>query len=344
MKSDRAAIVAAAAKLPPHIRLILLHGPDESASRELAGRLARQFADAGNPLAVDTIAASEIDKDPSRLVAAAANVSMFGDRTLVRVDGAGEDSSAAVAALLDGAPGGNPVVMIAGQLRKGSKLLARAEAAKDVLSLANYAPDARNAAAAVEEIAAELGLNAGRGAARAIFDATGGDRAVLRRELEKLALYLDATPEKPLTFERADLDAIGADVDDAEFGLLVAGIAGGDAAAADLQLARLMAQGMPGITLVRTVARRFWQLLDLRQAIDGGASPTSAVEGARPPVFWKEKSVLAAEASRWRTPMVRSVLARLLVTERAIKRSGSAGEVLAAQVLLGVAAQAGARR
>ncbi|WP_419816286.1 DNA polymerase III subunit delta [Glacieibacterium sp.] len=339
MKADRAAVIAAAAKLPEHVRLILLHGGDESASMDLAQRVARGYHDASNPLSVEVIPAAEIDKDPSRLVAAAANVSMFGDRTLVRVDGAGEDSANAVAALLDASGGGNLVVMVAGQLRKGSKLLARAEAAKDVLSVASYPPDARNAVAAVEEIARELGLTAGRGAARAVFDASGADRAVLRRELEKLALYLDASVAQPQTFELDDLNAIGADVGDAGFSALVESVAGGDPATADLQLNRLMTQGMPGITLLRTVARRFWQLLDLRQAVDGGSSPSSAVDGARPPVFWKDKGVLAAEVARLRTPMLRNILARLLATERAIKRSGSAGEVLCRQALIGIATQ-----
>ncbi len=344
MKADRGAIVAAAAKLDAKVRLVLLHGADDSASRDLADRFARQFDDAGNPLSVDTIAASELTKDPARLVAAAANVSMFGDRTLVRVDGADEEMLAAVAALLDGPPGGNPVVVVAGTLKKGSKLLARVEGDPGCLAHVSYAPAARDASAAVDEIAREVGLTPGRGAARALFEACGGDRLVLRRELEKLALYVDATPAAPVGFDLGDLAAIGADIGDAETGALVAGVAGGDAATADLHWARLSAQGIPAITLLRAVTRRFWQLLDLRGAVDGGASPSSAVEGARPPVFWKDKPTLAAELGKWRTPAVRAALARLLAAERAIKRSGSAGDVLAAQLLLGLATQASGRR
>ena len=344
MKADRASIVAASARLDAKIRLVLLHGADDSASRDLADRFARQFDDAGNPLSLDVVAANELTGDPARLAAAAANVSMFGDRTLVRVDGADEDALAAIDGLLDAAPGGNPVVVVAGALKKGSKLLARVEGDPACLAHVSYAPQARDAAGAVEETAHEVGLMPGRGAARALFEACGGDRLVLRRELEKLALYLDATPAAPLSFELGDLAAVGADIGDAETGALVAGVAGGDAAAADLQLARLMGQGIPAITLLRAVTRRFWQLLDLRGAVDGGASPSSAVDAARPPVFWKDKAPLAAELGKWRTPAVRAALARLLAAERAIKRRGSAGDVLAAQLLLGLATQAGGRR
>ncbi len=344
MKADRSRIGAATTRLDPAVRLVLLHGYDDSATRELADRMARQFQDAGNPLAVESFAASVLAKDPNALAAAAAAVSMFGDRTLVRVDGAEEDTLPAVTAVLDGPGDGNPVIVVAGALKKTSKLLARVEA--DPHGLAYGIPEARpgDVAGLVDEAGRDFGALPGRSAARALFDACGGDRAVLRRELEKLALYLDATPDKPLTFELTDLAAIGADVGDAELGALVAGVAGGDAAAADLQLNRLAAQNVAAIQIVRAVSRRFWTLLDLRAAVDGGASPQSAVEGARPPVFWKDKPALMAELARWRTPMVRSALARLLGVERAIKRSGSAGEVLATQALLGLAVQAAGRR
>jgi len=343
MKADRARVVAQAAKLDPGVRAVLLHGGDESASRDLADRFARQFVDAGNPLAVETIAAPDLDKDPARLVAAAGAVSMFGDRTLIRVDGADDDTLAAVTQLLAG-PTGNPVVLVAGTLRKGSKLLTACEAHKAVLALASYAPSARDAGAAVDEIGVEFGLTAGRGAAAKLFEACAGDRGVLRREVEKLALFLDATPQAPQIFEVADLAAIGADVGDGEAQALVASIARGDAVEVERQLAQL-GGGSAGITLLRAMTRRFWQLLDLRQAVDGGASPESAVDGARPPVFYKDKAAMTQEVARWRTPMLRAALARLLATERAIKSPGGAGDVLAMQALLGIAVQAaGARR
>ena len=165
------------------------------------------------------------------------------------------------------------------------------------------------------------------------------ERGILRRELEKLALYLDADPSgtQPVAIE--DVAALSADIGDADLGALVDAVAGSAASAADRQLTRLAAQGIPGITLLRAVTRRFWLLLELRLAVDGGSSAASAVDAARPPVFWKDKPAIAAQLGDWPTPVVRTVLARLLATERAIKRSGTAGDVLAAQFLLGLAAR-----
>lgn len=334
MKADRAALAAALERLDPALRLLLLHGPDEAASADMARRVAAQFSAPGDPLAVTAIDGGDLKGDPGLLLAAASTVSMFGDRTLVRVDGAGEDAAPAVAALLGAAAAGNPVVMVAGALRKGSALLTLAEGSPLALAHASYPLEARDAGAAVETLAREQDLRLGRGVARALFDALGGDRGLIRQELVKLALYKDAPGA---TVEAEDLAAVGSGLGDADIGGLVEAIAAGRAAAARDQLDRLAESGPPGIVLLRGLARRLFVLLELRQAVDAGTSPARAVEAARPPVFWKEKPAVTAQLERWTTPALRAALAAVLEAERAIKRPASPGEIVAQHALLELA-------
>jgi DNA polymerase-3 subunit delta len=110
---------------------------------------------------------------------------------------------------------------------------------------------------------------------------------------------------------------------------------------ADL-LARLPA-GL-GIVALRAVERRLVLLLTLRGVVDGGASPKTAVEGARPPIFWKERDVVAAELGLWTTPALVSGLGETLSAERAIKASGSLGDLLAETAILTLARRAATRR
>lgn len=340
MKADRAALAAASRRFDPAIRLVLLHGPDVSASADLARVFGRQFVDPRDPLGETVIAGATLGGDPAALLAAASEVSMFGGARLVRVDDAGDDALAAVTQLLDAPAAGNPVVMTADALKKGSKLLATVEAAPNALAHISYLPDARATAATVAEIAAEVGLRPTRAALQLLADSIGGDRGVIRRELEKLALYVDATPEAAVPLDADDVVAVGADLGDADFAALVDGVAGGRPDLADRQLAQFATAGIPGITLLRTVARRFWLLLDLRLAVDGGLSASSAVAVARPPVFFKERDRIAAQLGQWRTPAIRAVIGRLLAVERSVKTSGSAGDVAVAHLLLGIATQA----
>lgn len=341
MKVDATKIDAIARKWPDNLRLVLLHGQDSAASRDLADMVARQFADPSNPTAVDTLTGRDVASDPQALVGAAGAMSMFGDRTLVRIEGLDEDGLAAVSALLS-APAGNPVVAVAGALKKGSKLVAFAERSEGVAAMVNYEPSVRDAGKLVGDIGAGYGLRPSRDAALALFEASGGDRTLIRREIEKLSLYLDSDLSHPKPLERAHVDEIGVGAGESDQFVLVAAVAGGRPALAVDLLARLA--GSAGIMMLRAIERRLNLLLTLRGVVDGGASPRTAVDTARPPIFWKEKDAVAVELTLWPTPSLVRGLGDLLAAERAIKASGSLGDTLASAAILTLARRAAARR
>ncbi len=340
MRVDAVRIAAIARQWPSDLRLVLLYGQDMSASQDMALRIARQFADPGNPVAVEALSGAHLGKDPQALVAAASAMSMFGDRTLVQVDGLEEDGLAAVEGLLS-APPGNPVVAIAGALKKGSKLVALAERSPAVAAMVSYEPALKDATRLIRELGAEFGLKPSREAAIALFESVGGDRALMRREVEKLSLYLDSDETRGRTAELADVAAIGVGQGDSDQFALAMAVAGGRPALVVDLLARMPTAR---IVALRAVERRLVMLLGLRAIVDGGASPQSAVEGARPPIFWKEKEAVAAELMVWSTPRLSRALGEVLAAERAIKSSGSLGETLADMVLINLARQAGSRR
>lgn len=340
MKASKADLSAALTRFDPALRLVLLHGPDEAASRDLSRRFIAKLAPPDDPMAIVDLPAATLAQDPGRVADEAAAVSMFGGARVIRIDNVGEDALEAVKLLLAAPAAGNPAIVTAGNLRKGSKLLAAVEASPLALAFASYAPEGRDAESVVLDYASEFGLKVSRPAVRLLIDACGSERGVLRQELEKLALYLDASPEEPRPLEPEHLLEVGADLREADFSALVEAVAGGRTAEADRQIGRLMEQGIAGIALLRAVIRRLWLLLELRLAVDAGRPAQAVVDAVRPPIFWKEKPSVTAQLQRWRTPALRAALAHLLGVERDLKKSGTAGDVLASQALLAIAAQA----
>lgn len=341
MKADRRAIDAALGTFDAAIRLILIHGPDEAQSRELAGQFSTRLAPADDPMGRVDIDKSLLAADPARLADEAAAVSMFGDTKLIRVDGAGEESAAAVDALLETPAAGNPVVMTAGALKPTSKLLKAAIASPLALAFQCFAPDARAASAMVAEACAAHGLRPSREAQALLAANFGGERGVLARELEKLALYLGAEPGRETPLDIEALAAIGTAMSDADFGGLVDAVADGDAAEAERQAAKLNRNGIVGIAQLRAVARRFWVLAELGAAIEAGGSAREAVEALRPPVFWKDRDRIARQAAAWPAAKVRRALSSLIAAERRIKSPGSAAaDVLTSHTLIAIARSA----
>lgn len=313
-------------------RLLLLAGPDEAASRELAAEAIAALGDPSDPMALADLSADELRSDPARLADEAASVSMFGSARVIRVTGAGEGVAEAVRLLLQAPAAGNPVVMVAGDLGKTSGLRKLAEAHPLALTLVSYAMTGQELDGWLVRRARTLGLRLESGVGERLIAACGGDTGLLAAELEKFALFLDSSAQAPRTLERGHLAALGADGAEEDMNLLVMALLAGQVGAAERQF-RLL-DGTSAIPVLRAFARRLLQLAEARAAVDSGAAPLAAVKALRPPIFWKEQEAVAACLPRWTSARIARALRHCLEGEQAIKQAGGPGDTAGWHALL----------
>ena len=339
MKATEARLKAALDRPPADIRLYLLHGPDESTAMALAARLAKAMGADAERIDLD---AATLRGDPARLADEAAAISLFGGARSIRVAGAGEEVLAAVEALLAAEQAGNPAVVIAPGVKATGKLVKAAIDSDRALAFACYVPGDRDAAGIATELAREAGLRVAPAVAQRIARAAEGDRAVMAREVEKLALYLDATPDRPAEADEGALAAIGATLAEGEAGEIVAAVVAGEPEAVVVALRRLQGPDASPIPVLRALERRLVQLADMRGSVDAGEGVDQVVDRAR--VFWKEKAATAAALRRWDARMLRAALTRVAAAQRDTIAAGPAGTALAGQMLLALAQQSGGVR
>lgn len=333
--------LARALTLAPQTRLFLFYGPDEAGSRAL---LAKVAAAVGADSERVDLAAADVKGDPARLADEAAAISMFGGPRYILVERAGDEILPAVEALLQAEVAGNPVVVLAGDLKKTSKLLKAAADSPAAVAFASYVPDGGKADQLVLDKAPAFGLDVQRDVARRIADACGGNRSVIDQELAKYALYLDASAEapKPLTHEAVDL--VGAGTDEGDLSRLVDSVAGGDAAAVEAELVRLRSEGVEGISLIRAMLRRMALLAKLRAEVEQGNSPAAVMASAGKSLFWKEKGSVGRQLAQWRGDLIAKAVSRLVEAERQVKASGGLGPLAADEELFAICRQAARRR
>src|SRR5690606_2137137 len=187
--------------------VFLAYGPDTGLVREVAQRLLRHFggSDPGGMNLV-TLDGAEVDADPGRLVVEAKTASLFGDRRVVRVRGAGKGAVMATTELLDD-PAGAVVVLEAGNLAPRDALRALVEASRNGRGLPCYPDTDESLVRLISDWLAEAGIRADPDVAPTLRDILGNDREVTRRELEKLGHY--AAESRVLT--RADVLTLCAD-------------------------------------------------------------------------------------------------------------------------------------
>ena len=337
MKANANQLRAAIDAARPDIRLYLLHGPDESGAQEYAARLARAMGPDAERIDIEP---STLRGDPGRLADEAASLSLFGGRRHIRIAGAGEECLEALTLLLGAEQAGNPVVVIAPNLKGTARVVKLALGSPHAMALACYLPEGGDAERLVTAIAREHGLRTTGDSAARIAQASAGDRAVMTREIEKLALYLDAAPERPRTLDDEAVDLLGADLGDSEMGRAIdAAIDGRPDALAD-ELARLDEAGMSPVPVLRQLVRRLMTLADLRGEIDGGANPGQVIEK----VFFRERAAMGAALRIWQAPRIADAIDRAREAERAIMASNNAGGVIANAAIVTIARMAARQR
>lgn len=337
MKATPEQVARALDKPGPDCRFYLLYGPDESGSRAIAARIDKGMGADAERIDLSTAA---LKADPALLADEAASISLFGGARHIRIDPCDDSVIEAIEALLEAGSAGNPTVAVAGNLRKDAKLLKLALAHPHAMAAANYVPEGRKADDVAIEIAQELGLRLQNDAARAIVAATGADRALMTRELEKLALFVDASPEAPKPADAAAFAQIGAVSDESDMSAIVDAVMGGrpDKAAAELALIG----AAEAIGVVRALLRRLAQIAPLRAEVAGGKSIDAVMADAGKAIFWKDQKIVAGLLGRWNPDRITAATLRLTQLERAYKRSGTAGLVLVGEELVTIARAAAA--
>jgi DNA polymerase III subunit delta len=327
VKASHSEVSKALDAAAPHVRLFLLYGPDEAGSAALAKRLERAMGP--DAVRVD-LESSVLKADHARLADEAASLSLFGDRQHVRIRPASEDCLPAIEALLALERSENPVIAIAGALKPSSALLKRALSDRAVLAYQSYMPDPGQAKAIAKAIASDLGLRLTSECAGLIAEAATNDRAVMTQELEKLALYLDAGPERPVDVTPDAVHAISAAVNDTALSALVGAVTGGRPNMAAAALIELGQSGSTAVGMLRALQKRVFQLVELQ--VDAASSRRSiedVIEGRGKSIFHKDKGAIEREAKLWGPRQLARAAERLLLAERAVKSAANAGDVLA---------------
>jgi DNA polymerase-3 subunit delta len=335
MKAARNAIGRSVDPPDAGIRFYLFHGPNESESRALAARLAEALG-ASRFL----LSAGSVKADPASLADEAGALNLFGGKRLIWIEPATKDIEDGVVALLEGPATESPVVAIAGALAKSSALLKLAEASPDALAFASYAPEGQDAERLVIDLGRRVGLKIAPPVAARIAAAAGNDRAVIGQEVEKLSLYLDASPHSPKELDHDAVDAVGADSAEGDFQGLADLALGGAINQLAEELARLSAGGDVGIPAVRSLQRRVQMLAPARARMERGERVDAAMASLGRALFFKDKAKIQRMLSRWSAEELARIAERAGTLERDLLFSDAPQLAALGEELLAIARKA----
>jgi len=316
-------------------RVVLLHGDDPGLVHDRALRLVAAGSE-GDPLRVVELG-REVARESGSLAAEASATSLFGGgRRVVWVREATDAFAAAAEQALKGTGPGLVLLEAPGESRSVQKLRRLLEPAAAAAVIACYRERGADLAASIRRILAESEVQADADAVGWMADRLAEDHLLMRRELEKLAQYVG--PGGRVTRdEAAACIAEGSALDLEE--ALVAALAG-DAILADQALEAAFADGAAAVQVVRGALRQVQRLQAAAIAVEEGLAPGAALDGLRPPVFFRQKPALERALRAWRPESLETAAAALLEAERRTKTTGLPDTAVARAAVMALARQA----
>ena len=335
MKASKASIGRAVDHAAEGIRFYLFHGPDEAQSRGLAARLLESLG-----ATKFVVASGAVRADPASLVDEAGAMSLFGGRRLVWIEPATKDIEEGVAALLSGPAIESPVAAIAGALPRSSGLLKLAEASPLAIAFASYLPEGQDAERMVIDLGRRFGLKVSTPVAARLAESAGNDQAIVAQELQKLALYIDASPQMPKELDHAAVDDVAAGSAEGDFQRLADLALSGELGELTDELARLPAGGSEAIPVVRSLQRRLMMLAPLRARVERGERVDAIMTSQVRSLFWKDKAKVQRMLSKWSAEDLATVAERAGKLERSLMFTPAPDREALGEELLAIARKA----
>lgn len=318
--------------------IILAYGPDAGLVRETGQRLARRFAgsdsDSMNLVVLD---GAELDADPSRLAVEAKTTSLFGDRRVIRVRGAGKSLVMPLTELRDDP--GSVIILEAGNLTPKDPLRALVEAARLGRALPCYPDTDESLTRLIADTFNKAGIRADQDTVAALRDTLGNDREITRRELEKLLLY--AADSKVLT--REDIELLCADNAALVLDQIIDATASGHASALDTALERALAQSVNTQQILTSALNHFATLRRWRSEHDGGKPVGAVLDNARPRPHFSRRSSLERQLRLWTDDALAAALERLQLAVADSRKRYGLQDVVSRRALLAICTMAAER-
>jgi len=193
------------------------------------------------------------------------------------------------------------------------------------------------------DLGRRVGLKISPPVAARLAENSGNDQAIAAMELEKLALFIGASPHAPKELEHEALDAVGNESSEGDF-LRLADLAllGEVVELADL-LSRLPAAGSEAIPAVRSLQRRLLFLAPARARIERGERLDGVMASFGKALFWKDKAKVEAMLKRWSAQEIATIAQRSGTLERNLMFSDAPPREALGEELLSIARRARSR-
>ena len=333
MKATQKDFASIAPRAAHSCNIFYLCGTDDAGVQDAAHLIASLIRDPGERI---EFTGPEAKRDPVRLADEARSTSLFGDTRHIWVRCSGDEAYEAVELLVTGDVAPCPVIIQAANATDKSKTAKLLEKRDDGLVAMFYPPDLRSVTGTVRALGNAAGVVMNDELAQRIASSVGLDTRLAASEVSKLALYLDAAPERPVRQGVAEaFDLVGAGTEEDGFAAIVSAVLNGDSAKLPVELKRMAELELNPVGLLLAFERRAAQLAGLAARMGDRGDPRGFLESEKNArrVFWKDIPDLTVQLRMWPGSKIERLVARLAALHRALLNDNRSADLVLAQGL-----------
>ncbi|MGB3797217.1 MAG: DNA polymerase III subunit delta [Alteraurantiacibacter sp.] len=344
MKATQRDYAQAAQKAGKALRICFFCGADEAGASAAAKKVIATLNEPGERV---ELSGQDLKSDPSRMLDEARSTSLFGDSRHIFARVSGEDAHEAIKTYCELADRGDadgawPIFIVATSATDKSRSAKLLIKRGDALVAIFYPPDLRSVTADVRAMADAAGMRLNGNLAERIAHAAGLDVRLAQSEIDKLALYLDASPQSPKQASSDDFDMIGASTEEDGFMPLVNAALGGEVRKLPGELRRMREVSLNPVAVTLALERRAALLARLSANLRPGDDMQQFLKSQG--VFFREHGEVGDQLQRWSGGKLERLVPRLTQLHRSLLANSQTAELILAQELAQIARYAAARR
>jgi DNA polymerase-3 subunit delta len=309
----------------------LVYGPDSGLVFEQAKAIQKsvigEVKDAFNFAELNL---HDLKESPFKLAEELTAMNMMGGVRVIWVRDAGDNTTSLIKENMDNLSPDAFLLVTAGDLPSRSSLRMLFEKEAKLACLACYQDQSKSVETMVAAYFRERGVTIDRDAVIYLAANLGNDRMITLSELEKLSVYMGDVK----TVRLEDVEAIIIDNASTSLDAIFNTMLTGDAAGAFMALAKLEENDVNHVGFTRIALKQIERLLEMRLKVEQGAGIEQVVEGARPPIFFRNKPYFKKMLGMWTSAKLIRLIGVISVMESQVKLNPALAEALVSNFVL----------
>ena len=318
----------------------LLYGPDRGLVKERGKILAKAYSlDKDDIFGATVLTSDDLTADPGKLDDEISALPMFGGTRVIRLRLDHERSGVAISKIIKKYDS-NPkmaearLIVEAGELTQRSIIRKTFETSACFASIACYNLSITEVISLIKSHFNDLSINIEKNALQYWAPLIEGDLALIKSEIEKIAIYMGYGKKYNRTVTIDDIKKVAAGGQDITIPDVIMNTMSGNLSESDSLFHRAVKGKLNSAVILRGLQNYLVRLIQAKTHINRGESPESAINSLRPPVFYMHKSTFLNHLKIWPLSALHKALSQSLIVEQNLKTAGAPQEAIMGRLLI----------